>query len=233
MIHVDKTNTVPKVLNDTTTIKNFEKNIKAKKFVGSERYRKIRDELTDLYNNKCAYCEKYCDSTHIEHYRPKSIYFWLAYSWDNLLLSCPECNSNKRNIFKINNNKRADYKSEPLEELHNKISQYDNYEKPKLLNPEQLTDKEFKEHFTFDTSGSIVCKTEEMKHTIEVCDLNRDFLIKKRIAILNEYREYLNLSPDKTKQLKIIVKKLENSIRRNEEYIAWKLFLLNIIKRLG
>lgn len=44
---------------------------------------------------KCAYCEA---NTHVaahgdvEHYRPKSVYWWLAYTYDNYLYACQICN---------------------------------------------------------------------------------------------------------------------------------------------
>lgn len=46
-------------------------------------------------DSKCAYCESpttvvsYGD---VEHYRPKSKYWWLAYCYDNYLASCTLCN---------------------------------------------------------------------------------------------------------------------------------------------
>ena len=44
---------------------------------------------------KCAYCEAPTATvTHadVEHYRPKSTYWWLAYCYDNYLYSCEICN---------------------------------------------------------------------------------------------------------------------------------------------
>lgn len=55
--------------------------------------------------SKCAYCESpttvvsYGD---VEHYRPKSKYWWLAYCYDNYLASCTLCNQKyKKAKFKI------------------------------------------------------------------------------------------------------------------------------------
>lgn len=57
---------------------------------------------------KCAYCESptvviaYGD---VEHYRPKSKYWWLAYCYDNYLASCTLCNQKyKKAKFSILNN---------------------------------------------------------------------------------------------------------------------------------
>lgn len=235
MIQIKKTSIVPNKLNNETSERSFKKNIEAEEYVGSDRYTTVKDELSVLYNNKCAFCETDITAgsyNHIEHYRPKSIYYWLAYSWDNLLLSCPKCNIKKSDNFEISNQDRANYSNEELADLHNKTSDYDSFEKPKLINPEQFSDEQLKTHFTFNEKGSIKAQTTEMEYTVNLCDLNRDTLIRKRFSILKEYVEYYNLSSKKTEQLQIIITKLEKSIENNEEYIAWKKFLLVIMKSL-
>jgi len=61
----------------------------------SGRWKPSKDQLFIESNNKCAYCEAptaavaYGD---VEHYRPKSKYWWLAYALDNYLVSCTLCN---------------------------------------------------------------------------------------------------------------------------------------------
>jgi hypothetical protein len=45
--------------------------------------------------DKCAYCEAttaVVAHSDVEHYRPKSIYWWLAYTYDNYLYVCQICN---------------------------------------------------------------------------------------------------------------------------------------------
>ncbi|MFN0052993.1 MAG: hypothetical protein ACKV0T_12475 [Planctomycetales bacterium] len=44
---------------------------------------------------KCAYCESPTDVVahgDVEHFRPKSVYWWLAYCFDNHLFACQICN---------------------------------------------------------------------------------------------------------------------------------------------
>jgi len=79
----------------------------------------VRNELGRIQHGKCCYCEvkipvPYANQ-HVEHYRPKSRsrqsratepffpgYYWLAYDWDNLFLSCQFCNSsNKGDLFPL------------------------------------------------------------------------------------------------------------------------------------
>src|SRR5690606_33652023 len=75
--------------------------ISAKKYTSNpsnnDRYKldDVKAALKSIYHNKCAFCEQRVEMTHVEHYRPKAIYYWLAYSWDNLLIACHHCNANK------------------------------------------------------------------------------------------------------------------------------------------
>ena len=74
----------------------------------------LRDALNAVYGYKCAYCESYFGGTQpvaVEHYRPKGEviegsvrlkpgYYWLAATWKNLLPSCTDCNSPRRQVTK-------------------------------------------------------------------------------------------------------------------------------------
>lgn len=80
---------------------------------GSEKFRK---KLLECQGPKCAYCEKPLHNGAIEHFRPKTAwqqtrgtaftrpgYYWLAYHWGNMLISCTECNQSgqKGNYFPV------------------------------------------------------------------------------------------------------------------------------------
>ncbi len=67
----------------------------------------VRQALHKAQHGKCAYCERKLVRTDgdVEHFRPKAAvqqgrqdsprvpgYYWLAYKWSNLLLSCQHCN---------------------------------------------------------------------------------------------------------------------------------------------
>ncbi len=48
-----------------------------------------------MHGKACAYCQGQLtpsDRGDVEHFRPKSAYWWLAYAFDNYLLSCARCN---------------------------------------------------------------------------------------------------------------------------------------------
>ena len=74
----------------------------------SNRWKLAKEQLFVETRDKCAYCEATTKTTHhgdVEHYRPKSIYWWLAYCYDNYLVSCRICNQSKADRFPIQNGK--------------------------------------------------------------------------------------------------------------------------------
>jgi uncharacterized protein (TIGR02646 family) len=55
----------------------------------------VRGALYAMHGRACIYCEQHLpenDRGDVEHFRPKSLYRWLAYAFDNYLLSCSICN---------------------------------------------------------------------------------------------------------------------------------------------
>lgn len=68
-------------------------------------YRVVAADLWKLQHHKCCYCERPqgCRWEDVEHFRPKAQaqrgpgfstdgYWWLAWTWGNLLYACPLCN---------------------------------------------------------------------------------------------------------------------------------------------
>ena len=129
-----------------------------------------KNTLIDIQGRKCCYCEKPINSGDLEHYRPKkgwqqtkgdSItrpgYYWLAYRWSNLLLSCKECNESKTkgNLFPISGNRALGPK-------YNLSA-----EKAVLINP---YDENPSDSITFYKSDPI-SKNNRGRRTIDILDL--------------------------------------------------------------
>lgn len=79
-------------------------------------YKAVAEDLWKAQHHKCCYCEQRIPMSFndVEHYRPKAAadrrpgsndthgYWWLAFTWENLLFSCPACNrSNKNSRFPL------------------------------------------------------------------------------------------------------------------------------------
>src|SRR6266498_4297362 len=160
----------------------------------------VRKAIIRLFSNKCAYCESLVGpNIVIDTFRPKNgavgldgifdpdHYWWLAYEWSNLYLTCTQCNTAKANRFPINGSRSR------IRATAQQISQ----EMYLLIDP--CRDKPG-EHLIFTEDGHVVSETQRGTITIEVLDLNRGFLVEERknlledlrplwVAIRNEYRQ--------------------------------------------
>ena len=68
-------------------------------------WKESKTQLLAESKDKCAYCEsptRVISYGDVEHFRPKSIYWWLAYSYLNYLPSCTSCNQEyKKDFFRL------------------------------------------------------------------------------------------------------------------------------------
>ena len=75
----------------------------------SNHWKPAKEQLFAETDGKCAYCEAPTSVVafgDVDHYRPKSTYWWLAYCYDNYLASCQLCNQQfKRDAFPVQNRK--------------------------------------------------------------------------------------------------------------------------------
>jgi hypothetical protein len=65
-------------------------------------WKAAKTQLKKESGGKCAYCEATTEIVahgDVEHYRPKSVYWWLAYTYDNYLYACQICNQ----VYKSDN----------------------------------------------------------------------------------------------------------------------------------
>jgi len=59
------------------------------------RHPRVLGALKAMHGRSCAYCQgrlTASDRGDVEHFRPKSVYWWLAYAFGNYFLSCARCN---------------------------------------------------------------------------------------------------------------------------------------------
>jgi len=203
--------TLHKFLEDDKVKTAFAKNVKDKKHSAGSAYNDGKSDdigslkwtLKQIYHEKCAFCESYIKNNFgdIEHFRPKNSsdkktekcdkshsYYWLAFSWDNLLPCCSRCNGKKSNCFDIKG-KRVKYEKEELADLHNKIEQYNKDEEPKLLHPEYDS---FESDIRFSKYGEIESKNERVNYTVKICDLNREKLKDSRKTIVTNFMEKIH-----------------------------------------
>jgi uncharacterized protein (TIGR02646 family) len=205
----------------------------------NNRYKQTDTKTTiaKVYHNKCCYCELFVRTStgHIEHYRPKSIYWWLAYSWDNLLFICPTCNSIKRNKFEIRGEK-VSYDENSLNNIHNLRNTYNELEKPSLLHPECDT---FEGMWIFQRNGKMDSNVHRGQYTIKTLELDAHDLRDKRAKLINDIEGKINslsfLYQDDVSGLQkhllwIIEEFVKDANNQEEEFIAFrKYFIQNLL----
>ena len=234
MIKVEKDfDNVPSILQKKKREEAFNKNIDAKKFLyGKTLYKpsEVKLRLSKIYYNKCAYCEKNIsdEPKNIEHYRPKDIYYWLGYSWDNLLFCCTRCNSTKNEKFQTENLKIV-YNDEKYKDIHNLGAGYSALEKPMFINPEQ---EDILKDISFKLDGTIYSINHRVQYTIENCNLNRDALVQHRVAILNDFRNNLKLVLNDNEIRNEFIKSFISDCKVENEYFAFRRYVIDNIRLL-
>lgn len=200
-------------------------------------YYPIRDMLKKIYKNKCAYCETRFNRSYIkiEHYRPKSIYYALAYSWSNLLPICDICNTTKSNYFDVDGINVKD-KIRTLEKLQYSTKIFNRIEKPKFLHPEI---DDYSEMFRFDLKGNIVVFDEVLNshrilYTIKYSDLNQDELAQRRAKIFKDFTnmtdELFLLAKNNIEYHESMNNKIVDFFNDKNEFIAVRQFIIKYLK---
>lgn len=194
----------------------------------------VRETLSKAQHGKCCFCErKVFRDGDVEHFRPKAGvkqksgsplmrpgYYWLAYDWNNLLLSCSTCNSgHKGSLFPLIN---------PRGRIRNhadagKISR----EKPLFIDPateDPALYIEFRDEIPLAKAGSI-----RGDATIKSLGLDRAALNSIRLEQLLKLRQWFDVlclakthpeDPDWQSVADDMRDALEASITDNAEFAA-------------
>jgi uncharacterized protein (TIGR02646 family) len=173
----------------------------------------VKGSLIELFKGKCSYCESaflHVYSGDVEHFRPKGEieegipdkkpgYYWLAADWDNLLLSCRNCNQKlSHSIYGVANKKTMGKMNQfPLSDLtryiriHNHPNGVKDEEPYRLLLNPCVDNPE--EHLEYGDEGVIRPKkvfggndSIKAKTSIDVYVLQRVHLVQSREKILIE-----------------------------------------------
>jgi uncharacterized protein (TIGR02646 family) len=156
----------------------------------------VKQALILAQHKKCCFCERLVgEDGDVEHFRPKSAYcqqkdkkfdrpgyYWLAYNWDNLYLSCGSCNQRqKKNLF-------------PLSDPANRAQFHNNditLEEPLFVNPGEEEPSQhigFRGEVPYAIPGSI-----KGKPTIQILKLDRNILNDARLRHLKTQRNLYNI----------------------------------------
>ena len=198
----------------------------------------VKNALLKAQYNKCCYCEsKFLSTSYgaVEHFRPKGAakqkhgqseeypgYYWLAYDWDNILVSCERCNSShKGNLFPLaGQRKRA-------QSHHDDVK----VEQPLFVNPAR---EDPRRHIRFRAEAAMPI-TGMGRETIQGLGLRRSDLEedrRERLAHLKVFRDLVELGNSATDQkMRALVEQAEQhvkyAVRPEAEYSAMAQDFLN------
>ena len=165
-------------------------------------HNEVKAALEKLFHDKCAYCERNIESMEVEHFRPAGRvaeckdhpgYYWLAYDWNNLYLSCTPCNQRRRDNPRWGDRVRlpaaGKYDQFPLldESTRAMIPGADLNREQKLLIDPCTDDPE--EYFGYDPFGGIISLKDPVgSKTIEICHLTRRRLKDSRRRVIESVK---------------------------------------------
>ena len=170
----------------------------------------LRVALEELFEFKCAYCGYDVSSSQweIEHFRPKGAvfdsknhpgYYWLAYTWSNLYLSCTYCNQRRKDkpLYGDSSTARTDGKGTqfPLADEKDLVFSHNgdiSDESPLLLDP-CIDDPE--DHLIYDPFGNIIPLGRSLRGsaTIRIFHLDRRRLAKARKKVIEAIASLLEI----------------------------------------
>jgi len=235
MIHIQRSYPAPATLTSDKAQEareKLEQSIQAKQTqleIHSNLYgaKDVKQTLMEMQHGKCCFCETKIRPGHygdVEHFRPKKAvrekdghlrrpgYYWLAYTWENLLLSCAICNRRyKGNKFPIEG-ERAKRPKDNLDQ-----------ERPLFIDPTGQDDPETLITFTYLGQAVEIDGNERGKITIEELGLDREALDESRHKRLKYIQALLMLKQlakqhqEKTK-LAYATQQLERHTRADAEY---------------
>lgn len=193
----------------------------------------VKDVLVSIQNHKCCFCESrvtHISDGDVEHFRPKAEwlrenvdgtrskvkpgYYFLAYDWSNLMLSCLMCNQRiKGNNFPLLNEEHRTLVTHTYD-VSRELSVFIN---PTLEDPEA--------HITFyeDSPQGISLRG---KKTVEYLELDRYSLNearKEKFKDLFMYKKILSVvnNPEERDEIiEMIKKRINEIIDGNGEYVA-------------
>ncbi len=227
---------VPRTAKTTHTrrVELLKKGAYVDKDIYNARYKTpdIKDKLSAIYKNKCAYCEQKVESFHVEHYRPKQKYYWLAYSWDNLISTCAYCNEYKSTNFQVASQATLVINHTNLRNINALSNAHDAVENPTLVNPE-VTNPLGK--IDFDHDGNILSADPKFAYTISICRIDRTYLKDRRKKIFDDLRRDLktafvtNATPlEQSIAIKTIVRKFATDCTDDEnEFLAFRRYIFD------
>jgi uncharacterized protein (TIGR02646 family) len=188
-------------------------------------FRVVRAKLTAMCHGarRCMYCED-APADEVEHFRPKNLHPELVFDWSNYLYACGICNGPKNNkwgvlaqsgstVTKVSRSPDSPVLPPPAGS-------------PALIDPslEEPLDYLFLDLQTLlivPKPGISARDRARADYTIEILDLNKDFLQESRESAYGAYLSHLEYARNRKEGGETVPDHLPNTVRRTHHATVW------------
>jgi len=154
-------------------------------------WQECKKPLKKLSHDKCYYCEIIQERSDdaVDHFRPKSLYPWSAFSADNYRFACTYCNSRRRDVENNRTGGKGDNFPLVDEDRRATCCDEEDNESPILLDPCQSDEPGL---IDFDDDGKPVPTYSKEEHevrnmraetSIQLYHLHHQDLVDRRLAL--------------------------------------------------
>lgn len=152
----------------------------------------IKNQLKAIFKGKCGYCDSsmlHITFGDVDHFRPKSVYWWMGCKWYNLILACDRCNrSGKKAHFPLKNDQPTQL--EPGDDPAHERFKDEETNWRLLINPCIDQPETF---FQYDYQANILPKNSLTQHQESMADKSIKIYGLQRPDLIAERRKHLIL----------------------------------------
>jgi uncharacterized protein (TIGR02646 family) len=188
-------------------------------------FREVRAVLAQMSHNarRCMYCED-ASADEVEHFRPKDLYPESVFAWTNYLYSCGVCNGPKNNKWGLLGARGPDVAESGrrpgapvLPPPQGRAALID----PSVEDPLRYLFLDLQTLVLLPRPGISAREKARADYTIQILDLNKDFLIESRGSAFQAYVSHLERARFLKRQGESMLDHLRNAVRRTYHPTVW------------
>jgi uncharacterized protein (TIGR02646 family) len=187
-------------------------------------FRVVRANLTAMCYGarRCMYCED-APADEVEHFRPKNLYPELVFDWSNYLYACGICNGPKNNKWGVLARSGATV-TEAARSPSSPVVPPPAGD-PALIDPSREDPLDYlfldlKSLLIVPKPGISARDLARADYTIDILDLNKDFLKESRESAYEAYLSHLERARDLKAEGEPVVR-LRDAVRRTHHATVW------------
>ncbi len=188
-------------------------------------FRSVRQTLTQMCHGarRCMYCED-APADEVEHFRPKNLYPEFVFTWPNYLYACGICNGPKNNKWGLlarTGSAVSEAARGPASPVMPPPKGYPALIDPSREDPLRYLFLDLQSFVIVPMPGNSGRDLARAKYTIEILDLNKDFLLESRESAHDAYVSHLKHAETIKAAGSPIPPHLRDAVRRTHHPTVW------------